>query len=931
MSEVVKALRSGDLDAKTCIDRVGKARIPRKDEVLLNYVVNNLKSKSDVSILWDVLGRLLASDISSEKIVILLRKTDVVSAFENALLVGHDTFRLLMQNRRYLKAIACSVEACMRLLQTALRSKVPDEVLRTILDFILFNAQYKFTIKKLNDAIADSSIASAIERIPADFLAAVYFPHIVLQDNTVKSFSTALESLTSLSDHVCTIQVPLYAISQVDVKKGQLLALTTLDHYLRYVSAAEIRVILESVKTSMTSIPARFLTSSSTCQAGLQQVYRALERDQLSPDTISLILSIDLDAIIPHIAAVMRVIAGDEDTTRLEVELYNVYVTIRNVESFYKHVIGIKRPGPINTALVAAIAENTTKLTDTVQRDHLSMMLQNDAMSIEVLLGIVKGMPMHSSALAEASERIIEICTPATDARQAALHSALAMNQKMSLPAEITSHFDSIRTALRQVELGHKPDSNLAKALLRVDRIHHPELLDRWLHVLAPILSSKQVKSIVSKLDNLHHPELLESPIFRDAISQHVIKTEALEHLLNIPIQFFDKDTCSTIVGIFLRHRHNNGLFKYAKRGFLVKLDAAGYVKLAGHASPEVLDIYVRSLSQSQCEDILPLAQLDLAVTLVERLHYLGITSPRNDLLSNCITNIQSTRLAPVLRLIQLEPYTLPPEICSHLSTLDDDLAVQILATQAKTCADITPLLPRSDLATCRVMASNMSPDEKEAFEGNYTMLSVFVEQHKEGRRSYLSHAFDDACYDHSAEATDFIKVYAVRLGRSMTTTNTDHLLAGMIGRDLEAICSVLRAIFEHAAHTLHDRYHCVVMLFQHLVALCKQSEDAEKVVRLFTTFLANVRGSSAEKVNKALAKHLPWLLTEYVTHCISPAANMTASCKTMLEEGICYEIMHICSTSEREMIGSALDSGRRAVFKRLYDDWNKFGRWKDK
>jgi hypothetical protein len=200
---------------------------------------------------------------------------------------------------------------------------------------------------------------------------------------------------------------------------------------------------------------------------------------------------------------------------------------------------------------------------------------------------------------------------------------------------------------------------------------------------------------------------------------------------------------------------------------------------------------------------------------------------------------------------------------------------------------------------------------------------------------------------------------------------------------------ALLRTIFERRAHLLKDRYHVVLQTFAILLtthfdlAVAEQAESkgaldagnlseqmdyvwegtfstsdfshedgraydastkgattgstlarTEAFTRLFHTFLSSSRqvSSSPEQFNRALAKHLPWLLIEYI-HLFSQvqsAAAMPTDSRRILEETFAYEIMGLCGVHEREMVGAALDSNCRVLFKRLYEDWSKFGRWKE-
>lgn len=144
----------------------------------------------------------------------------------------------------------------------------------------------------------------------------------------------------------------------------------------------------------------------------------------------------------------------------------------------------------------------------------------------------------------------------------------------------------------------------------------------------------------------------------------------------------------------------------------------------------------------------------------------------------------------------------------------------------------------------------------------------------------------------------------------------------------------LLQSSFEHHAQLLRDRYHVVVNLFQNLLRACASKVLATSLVRLFGTFLTCSRRCSTkpELFNKAFSKHLPWLLIEYLNLIVSSASTgqLTGEVKRIVEEGLIYEVMGLCGTHEREMIGASVDSTSRGMFKKLFDEWNRFGKWRE-
>lgn len=240
-----------------------------------------------------------------------------------------------------------------------------------------------------------------------------------------------------------------------------------------------------------------------------------------------------------------------------------------------------------------------------------------------------------------------------------------------------------------------------------------------------------------------------------------------------------------------------------------------------------------------------------------------------------------------------------------------------------------------------------------------YSLLLAFAKQSGDSSFSFLNGCVESACGDIAqlrlkalAEQIPFMIQVIDRHSSVLATETIDYILvvAPIILRSeaetelsmrLGWMCSVIRALSEHQSLRLQNRYHIIIGIFQAILAALFRVDPAhssraltETVTRCFATFLSCMRqnSNSSERTNKALAKHVPWLLVEYIAQATSPRSKvLEASNKRLLEEHICYEIMTLCGMHEREMIGAALDSGKRAVFKRLYDEWNKFGRYNEK
>ena len=85
---------------------------------------------------------------------------------------------------------------------------------------------------------------------------------------------------------------------------------------------------------------------------------------------------------------------------------------------------------------------------------------------------------------------------------------------------------------------------------------------------------------------------------------------------------------------------------------------------------------------------------------------------------------------------------------------------------------------------------------------------------------------------------------------------------------------------------------------------------------------------SNAAKTGKAVSKHIPWFMMEYV-------ALLAEYPELVIEEGVqkalapgLYALFGILGTYEREMCMAALDGSGRGIFKNLWEEWSKFGRF---
>ncbi|KAK9320551.1 Urb2/Npa2 family-domain-containing protein [Lipomyces orientalis] len=84
---------------------------------------------------------------------------------------------------------------------------------------------------------------------------------------------------------------------------------------------------------------------------------------------------------------------------------------------------------------------------------------------------------------------------------------------------------------------------------------------------------------------------------------------------------------------------------------------------------------------------------------------------------------------------------------------------------------------------------------------------------------------------------------------------------------------------------------------------------------------------SAAGNSRRALSKHTPYLLVEYcyatLNYTIEPATRQA------LMQGI-YTLFDSLGQNELNIVNAALDVAGRAIFKSVYDDYLKFGKWHD-
>jgi Urb2/Npa2 family len=85
---------------------------------------------------------------------------------------------------------------------------------------------------------------------------------------------------------------------------------------------------------------------------------------------------------------------------------------------------------------------------------------------------------------------------------------------------------------------------------------------------------------------------------------------------------------------------------------------------------------------------------------------------------------------------------------------------------------------------------------------------------------------------------------------------------------------------------------------------------------------------STAGKTAKAVSKHIPWFMMEYVAlQAEYPLLVMEKPVQEALAPGL-YALFDVLGTYEREMTMASLDNVGRGIFKKLWEEWSKFGRF---
>ncbi|KAL1914911.1 uncharacterized protein VTP21DRAFT_7827 [Calcarisporiella thermophila] len=83
-------------------------------------------------------------------------------------------------------------------------------------------------------------------------------------------------------------------------------------------------------------------------------------------------------------------------------------------------------------------------------------------------------------------------------------------------------------------------------------------------------------------------------------------------------------------------------------------------------------------------------------------------------------------------------------------------------------------------------------------------------------------------------------------------------------------------------------------------------------------------KGTSSPGMHeKAFGKHVPYLLSEYLSLVHAPTATVSAAVRQALQPGV-YALLDVLGEHERDMLMAGLDAVGKAVLKSLYEDYTK-------
>ena len=80
-------------------------------------------------------------------------------------------------------------------------------------------------------------------------------------------------------------------------------------------------------------------------------------------------------------------------------------------------------------------------------------------------------------------------------------------------------------------------------------------------------------------------------------------------------------------------------------------------------------------------------------------------------------------------------------------------------------------------------------------------------------------------------------------------------------------------------------------------------------------------------KARRVASQHLPYLLEEYIQDQLQ--YRLLPDVKSALTPGL-YSILEVSSPETLRMVNAAMDASGRTLFKALYTDYGRFGRWRE-
>ena len=116
----------------------------------------------------------------------------------------------------------------------------------------------------------------------------------------------------------------------------------------------------------------------------------------------------------------------------------------------------------------------------------------------------------------------------------------------------------------------------------------------------------------------------------------------------------------------------------------------------------------------------------------------------------------------------------------------------------------------------------------------------------------------------------------------------------------------------------------CAAAFTRILTALC------EPTVSSVTKFRSRARAELNDETKKAKAtagQYLPYLVMEYARCQLE--ARIEPEVRTALMPGL-YAVFDVMGMESMRTLNAAVDASGRAIFKGLYDDYRRFGKWKE-